>query len=105
MSTSTTNLGLIKPADGEAADIDDINDNMDTIDTAIGSLRESVSKVGYVNASFVRFGTSGDIALIYIKSSDGVWYVLSFSSSGITMYKRPNGGDTTSGQTVIFQNH
>lgn len=43
MSSQTTNLNLVKPADGEAADISVINGNMDTIDTAVGDLRESVS--------------------------------------------------------------
>ena len=38
MSSSTTNLGLVKPAYNEAADVAVINGNMDTIDTAIGTL-------------------------------------------------------------------
>lgn len=37
MSTTTTNLGLTKPASGESADISVINGNMDLIDTAFGN--------------------------------------------------------------------
>lgn len=35
MATNTTNYNLIKPAYEDAADIKDINDNMDTIDGAL----------------------------------------------------------------------
>ena len=35
MASSTTNLGLVKPAYNEAADVAVINGNMDTIDTAV----------------------------------------------------------------------
>ena len=49
MSSQTTNLHLVKPAAGETADIDVINGNMDTIDSAVGTLRESVSLLKTVN--------------------------------------------------------
>ena len=35
MASSTTNLGLVKPAYNEAADVAVINGNMDIIDTAV----------------------------------------------------------------------
>lgn len=43
MATTTTNLGLTKPAYTETADISVINTNMDTIDTAIKNLQDTVS--------------------------------------------------------------
>lgn len=45
MSTTTTNLGLTKPAYSDAADIADINRNMDTIDQAIAGTDNSIAIV------------------------------------------------------------
>jgi len=45
MASYTPNLNLKKPADGDAYDIADENGNMDKIDTAVQSLRESVSSL------------------------------------------------------------
>ena len=42
MATTTTNLGLTKPAYTEQADISVINSNMDTIDSAIGTLQSQI---------------------------------------------------------------
>lgn len=54
MASYTPNVNLKKPADGDAYDIADANGNMDAIDTAIGSLRESVYPKGsfYVVVTF-----------------------------------------------------
>ena len=41
MSTTTTNLGLKKPAFGEPILITDINDNMDTLDSAVPAASKS----------------------------------------------------------------
>ena len=46
MSTQTTNLHLVKPVDAEAVDVSVINANMDTIDTAIKNLQDSVALYG-----------------------------------------------------------
>ena len=46
MSSQTTNLHLVKPANGETADIGVINGNMDTIDSAVQTIQESVSSLG-----------------------------------------------------------
>ena len=43
MATTTTNLGLVKPGYNDAADIMDINNNMDTLDEAVEKLREGVA--------------------------------------------------------------
>lgn len=40
----TTNYNLKKPADNENADIADINDNMDIIDTAMKNLSDDIEK-------------------------------------------------------------
>ena len=44
MSSQTTNLHLVKPATTDDVDVADINGNMDTIDTAVHTLQESVSE-------------------------------------------------------------
>ena len=43
MSTTTSRLSLIKPDYVDAADIDTVNDNMDALDAAIGSLQDSIA--------------------------------------------------------------
>ena len=43
MATTTTNLGLTKPAYADAADVAVFNTNMDLIDSAIGGLQTRVS--------------------------------------------------------------
>lgn len=43
MATATTNLGLVKPAYTDLADVGVINSNMDAIDAAYGALSEPVS--------------------------------------------------------------
>ena len=58
MATTTTNLGLTLPDYTDTADIKDINDNMTTIDTAIGSLNSAVG-MPYSNSNSLasRVGT------------------------------------------------
>ena len=45
MATTTPNLGLVKPDYEDLADIAVINDNSDTIDTAVKDLQDSVSAI------------------------------------------------------------
>lgn len=63
MATTTTNLGLTKPAYTETADISVINTNMDTIDTAIKSLQDTVatktSNTGTVTSVATSNGLTG----------------------------------------------
>ena len=47
---TTTNLGLKKPSYTDPADIADINDNMDTIDAAIGALPSGSNLQGEINS-------------------------------------------------------
>ena len=96
MSSQTTNLHLVKPSDGEAADISVINGNMDTIDSAVGTLRESVSKTTFSQkATGVDFYQSGnDFAAIQISANDGAQLVIAFNSSNIYFERRQNGTTT-----------
>lgn len=41
MSTTTTNLGLAKPEYSDTADVQEINQNMDKIDSAVGAAQDS----------------------------------------------------------------
>lgn len=43
MASTTTNLGLTKPAYSDDADISDINGNMDLIDAEAGRVRANVA--------------------------------------------------------------
>lgn len=45
MATTTTNLGLKKPAYSDSADVKDFNDNMDTIDTAVGTINDKIANM------------------------------------------------------------
>lgn len=53
MATTTTNLGLTKPAGTEAPDISVINTNMDKIDTASGLYQKLISGQAHVSDSSV----------------------------------------------------
>lgn len=48
MATQTTNLGLVKPAYSEAADVAVINGNMDTIDGAVGAVPSGKTLQGQI---------------------------------------------------------
>jgi len=57
MATTTTNYGLIKPDLTDNVDIDDINDNMDTIDTTMKAIADSVPSGGVgVSTVFLLMG-------------------------------------------------
>ena len=45
MATYTTNLNLKKPAGSENVSIGDINNNMDTIDSAVGTLNDQIASI------------------------------------------------------------
>lgn len=57
MATYTTNLNLKKPAGTDAADIGDINDNMDKIDAGVVKKSQGSSKIG----RFAGVDANGDI--------------------------------------------
>ena len=63
MSTTTTNLSLVKPATSEAADITVINSNMDTIDSAVAARALASRTVnGHALTANVSV-TAGDLSL------------------------------------------
>ena len=46
MATATLHYGFVKPEYSDAADIEDINGNMDEIDTALYNLDQKAGTVG-----------------------------------------------------------
>lgn len=56
MATNTTNYSLIKPGLSDNVDIGDINDNMDTIDTTLKTIADSVPTSGGYKNSFMLMG-------------------------------------------------
>ena len=63
MSTTTTNLSLVKPATSEAADIAVINTNMDTIDSAVaGKVSTATTVNGHALSANVTV-TATDVSL------------------------------------------
>ena len=58
MATETTNLHLAKPSYEDLADVSVINDNMDTIDAAVGGLQSGLASIRTVRVNF----TANDIA-------------------------------------------
>jgi len=67
MATYTTNLNLKKPAGSENVSIGDINNNMDTIDSAVGTLSDQIA----TTTGSVTFptGASGEV---YVEKSGNI---------------------------------
>lgn len=65
MATNTSHLGLVKPAYTDAADVTVINNNMDTIDTAISHILPvitgSTNNSGYTIATGHYFEANGSV--------------------------------------------
>lgn len=86
MASYTPNVNLKKPADGDAYDIADANGNMDAIDTAIGSLRESVNH-GTVAFGSIAAGSYEDKTVTFDTQMPGVPAVVAIRSNvGATAY-------------------
>ena len=51
MATYTTNYNLKKPAQSDSVNIDDINGNMDIIDTALAGKEDTTNKVTALSAA------------------------------------------------------
>lgn len=86
MASYTTNLNLKKPAGSENVAIGDINNNMDIIDNAIGTLN-----------SKIKFGTWETVTLPYDVPGDGFVYVYfnpSSTSGGRTRLSYTQGSIT-----------
>ena len=80
MATYTTNLNLKKPAGSENVSIGDINNNMDTIDSAVGTLSDQIASVSgtttptYPDADVT---SQGSTPCLYIKSVSSITLKLS----------------------------
>lgn len=59
MATYTTNLNLKKPAGSENVSIGDINNNMDTIDSAVGTLSDQIVAKQLTSSSDINSLESG----------------------------------------------
>ena len=88
MATTTTNLGLTKPAYTDDADVMDINGNMDVIDAAVGALPTGKTlqgqitelaggKLGYVQLTSV----SGNSSKTYKMENDSKIIFVTFGST------------------------
>ena len=118
-TTTTPNLGLVKPDYNELADIDVINDNMDLIDTAVGNFGFSKILTGSAGPIAVAAGAYVDtqvtfspaftatpfIALTCSSTSTGAdmgnlsWGITTSNASGFTV--RVWNGGTTQRQPTI----
>lgn len=105
MSSTTTNLGLTKPAYTDDADVAIINSNMDIIDTAYGSINQSTLRdvpfaVAVSDWSAVTGGFSATFNTAYITASskeiltyDGS--LASYAKAHIIATKKSGGGGIT----------
>lgn len=86
MATTTTNYGLTKPGYGDAADIADINENMDAIDDALDAKDRSLATV---NDGDTAEANIDEGALIYVRGhstlADGLYKAAEAITSGTTL--------------------
>lgn len=88
MASYTSNLNLKKPAGSENVAIGDINNNMDIIDTAYGTLNSKVtSNYGEIETG-VQYEICGNIVTIFINGK-----TVSAASSWTTLVNLPSGAD------------
>ena len=79
MATETTNLHLTKPSYEDLADVSVINDNMDTIDAAVGDLQSGLADIGtsvYTQPSSVSCAASGWTTVASIELQAGTWLII-----------------------------
>lgn len=75
MSSTTTNLNLVKPGYGDAADIADINGNMDILDGAYASINSSIATKETILAKGALVGTSGSTIDLNDYRDTGLYFV------------------------------
>ena len=127
MASYTTNLNLKKPAGSENVAIGDINNNMDTIDTAYGTLNSKITNqfgslalidLGTINGSggtitlttvngtkalVMTFGTNAKTALISINAPNASnAYALKTSGAGADITVSTSGMDVTITNTTQY---
>lgn len=82
MSTQTTNLNLVKPGDNDALDIADINDNMDTLDAAVGAV--DVSTDGSLQEQINELGESVSKMKTYVDTNSSYVTLDAYAPSDLT---------------------
>lgn len=86
MATNTTNYGLIKPGYSDAADIEDINDNMEAIDNALDAKDRSLAVVNTGDTAEANI-TKGE--LVYVRGhttlADGLYQASEAITSGASL--------------------
>lgn len=93
MSSSTTNLHLVKPDGTEAADISVINGNMDIIDTAVSAKQDAAVEDFENSVTFAvaaqggahMFKKVGNLVIVSYQSASTAL------SSGMTLFTLPSG--------------
>ena len=81
MATTTTNLGLTKPAYTDDADVMDINGNMDVIDAAVGALPTGKTLQGQI--SDLADGKLGFVQLSSVSGSSSKTYKMENDTKAI----------------------
>ena len=81
MATTTTNLGLTKPAYTDDADVMDINGNMDVIDAAVGALPTGKTLQGQI--SDLADGKLGFVQLTSVQGSSSKTYKMANDTKAI----------------------
>ena len=97
MASYTTNLNLKKPSGSENVAIGDINNNMDTIDTAYGTLNSKSTPVYRKASQTITF--SNGIANVTFSSGVNLLAVNAVGSGATTDTYCIAGWSRTSGQT------
>ena len=92
MSSSTTNLHLVKPALSEAASITVINDNMDLIDAAVGALQTSTEDLVTLTRTFYASSSSISCACTTNQKTFLLWTAASSAGTSGGMMDSTYGG-------------
>lgn len=86
MATNTTNYGLIKPGYSDAADIEDINDNMDAIDATLDAKDRSLATVNTGDTAEANIASGN---LVYVRGhttlAEGLYQASAAITSGGTL--------------------
>lgn len=104
MSTTTTNLGLVKPDYSDTADVQEINQNMDKIDGASGGIMKSIAIVANGNThaaiasgQYVYVRNHGTLSEGLYRASSAIAANGALSNSNLT-------ADTTGGLNALKSN-
>ena len=94
MASYTTNLNLKKPAGSENVAIGDINNNMDTIDQAYGTLSDQIGNISFVNEDIssgsnkdINIGNLKKFLLIILGNAGAMYFGRTTSDGSLNLYK------------------